>query len=483
MKFIPSKYQKEIFTNYLSTNKNIVINACPGSGKTRTILELLKLTPPFKRTAFLAFNKSIATELRDKVPQHIDVLTVHSLGMKMLYKVISSKIRVTDYKSFHFAKQVVVRKFKSEKEKNRYLYQVSKIVNFARLDMVNDIDIPLMAECRGFSILNCEVEDTIQTLKAIRQYNNNTSVKDFMVDYTDMLYLPLQLSNVVFPKYDVLFIDEVQDISPLQKCLIDKIISPRGRFVAVGDKKQLIYEFIGANLNSFNEFEQHPNTLQLPLSVSYRCPKSVIAEANDIFNDMEHHDGSIDGEVIKEGNISMINEGDTVLCRNNLPLIELFLILLNQNKKCTIYGKDYGEELLSIMDKIDINKNITMQYEELLDKVKDKLKDNGVVNYTNHPKYISLLEKITIIKILTSRFGDFSKVYELIDNLFSDENKSGVLLSTIHKYKGLENDTIFIYKPSLIPSKHSITPDQLYAEKCLMYVAVTRAKKKLIYIE
>ena len=72
---------------------------------------------------------------------------------------------------------------------------------------------------------------------------------------------------------------------------------------------------------------------------------------------------------------------------------------------------------------------------------------------------------------------------QVIESMFSDEqNTEYVILSTIHKSKGSEKDNVFFLFPSLIPSQYAKTQLELFQEKCLLYVCVTRAKKKLIYV-
>jgi ATP-dependent exoDNAse (exonuclease V) beta subunit len=69
-----------------------------------------------------------------------------------------------------------------------------------------------------------------------------------------------------------------------------------------------------------------------------------------------------------------------------------------------------------------------------------------------------------------------------IDTIFSDNEKEGICLSTIHKAKGLEADNVFILCPSLMPSKYAKKEWEKIAEENLIYVAITRAKKTLNYI-
>ena len=76
-------------------------------------------------------------------------------------------------------------------------------------------------------------------------------------------------------------------------------------------------------------------------------------------------------------------------------------------------------------------------------------------------------------------------VNELIDKIkiiFNDVGE-GVCLSTIHKAKGLEADNVFILAKSLMPSIYARQEWEVISEENLEYVAITRAKKTLQYID
>ena len=119
---------------------------------------------------------------------------------------------------------------------------------------------------------------------------------------------------------------------------------------------------------------------------------------------------------------------------------------------------------------------------DMLEKMKKDLKEKGVIKYSSNPKYQSLVEKLIIIRILVRKFDSFEVVEKKLNEMFSDDPSKGIVLSTIHKMKGLESNNVYIYKYDLIPSKYAETVDELYAEKCLAYVAITRAKKRLIFV-
>lgn len=67
-----------------------------------------------------------------------------------------------------------------------------------------------------------------------------------------------------------------------------RLLKPRGRFMIVGDFSQAIYSFQGASVDNFSYFQNLPNTVTLPLSVTYRCAKNIVKEAQKVFpNDIQ----------------------------------------------------------------------------------------------------------------------------------------------------------------------------------------------------
>lgn len=92
-----------------------------------------------------------------------------------------------------------------------------------------------------------------------------------------------------------------------------------------------------------------------------------------------------------------------------------------------------------------------------------------------------LQQKIEVIECLCEEIESVPELKKLINNIFSDDIK-GIMLSTIHKAKGLENDRVFFLLPDIIPSKYATQPWQIEQEMNLKYVAITRAKKELIYV-
>lgn len=239
-----------------------------------------------------------------------------------------------------------------------------------------------------------------------------------------------------------------------------------------------IYSFQGSSLDSFHVFKDRPNTVSLPLNLTYRCAKRIVDVARKYSPDIEAKEDANEGEV-REGSLDEVRNGDYIICRNNLPLVETFIKLLSEGKKSVILGKDYGESILLLLNRVESEGGLL----ELLREKKDELIERGIKNFLANESYAALLEKVQILLLLNRRYGSFQEVKKALTDIFGDESKDKILLSTIHKSKGLEADRVFILGfHELIPSKYATTELALYGEKCLQFVAVTRAKNTLIFL-
>ena len=80
-----------------------------------------------------------------------------------------------------------------------------------------------------------------------------------------------------------------------------------------------------------------------------------------------------------------------------------------------------------------------------------------------------LEQKVDVIECLADEVNTVSELKEMISSIFSDDVK-GIMLSTIHKAKGLENDRVFFLLPELIPSKYATQDWQYEQEQNLFFL-------------
>jgi superfamily I DNA/RNA helicase len=279
-------------------------------------------------------------------------------------------------------------------------------------------------------------------------------------------------------------------MSKLDRIFLNRLARPiTGRKFIVGDKRQAIYSFRGADIHSFDAFSNEPNTTILPLTVSYRCAKAIVRSAKEVYDEIEEFEENEEG-VVREGSLKDIRDGDMVLCRNTRPLIEVFLQLIEMNVPAYVVGKDMEKGLLNILADLEseTSTEIWINFKEgQKQRIVRELQAKGIKNPESNPRYDAFMEKLAILQILFVKFSTVGEVESFINDIFEDEYKDGAALMTIHKSKGLEADRVFVIRQfegkQLIPSQYAVTEDQLVAERNLEFVAITRAKKELIFLD
>ena len=280
--FNPSPQQQTIFDELAKGLEfcelpffNIIVDAKAGSGKTTTIVEGMRyiprdgLVPP--RVVFLAFNKSIADTLSRKCPAGVVCSTFHSLGFRALKGsgIVPPKVKVDGNK----ARKLVWNAINDREDPDtRNICRLVSMAKTVAVD-VNEIDfddvcyhhdIILERPERGYNIVTSVVEATLRDTDTI--------------DFDDMLYMPI-MYNISFDHYNYIFVDEAQDTNNIQLEILSRLMAPKCRLVAVGDPHQAIYGFRGANADSMSRIAERFQCKTFPLSVSYRCPKAVVREA------------------------------------------------------------------------------------------------------------------------------------------------------------------------------------------------------------
>lgn len=476
--FSPSIYQQSIFDFIKNGSGNAVINAVAGSGKTSTIVEALKLIPADKKVIFVAFNKAIVNELIAKVPSNVEVKTMHSFGFGTV-RFNMGNVTMKDDKVMEIIKNLYPNWNIDESVAEGYMTRVRSIVDLARLNLVNDIsELYDIVDHHGLQTLNAEVEKAWIVFEIARNFRK-------VIDMTDMIFLPAYY-KLKCKTYDWVFVDECQDLNRCQQEMLQMMVKPRtGRFIAVGDPRQAIYGFAGADAESFRSLMNIPNTTTLPLSVNYRCGSVIIDLAKEIVPQLEAHENAHTGSIDLKGSWKNVNDGDFVLCRNVKPLIKLCMEFLISGKKATVRGRDIGANLINMLQrskKTRIDEAIKKIYIDL-DKQIEKAVSRGKTDQEvrNSSAIRSTIDRIEALEILSGDLVLVSDLIKKIDSLFSD-TKSGIVLSTIHKSKGLEANTVHILNQELMPSKWAKKDWEREQEQNLIYVAYTRAKHKLCFI-
>jgi superfamily I DNA/RNA helicase len=294
--------------------------------------------------------------------------------------------------------------------------------------------------------------------------------------------------------YDWIILDEAQDLSVCQREIILKCRKINTRMLFFGDSEQALYSFASSDPESFKMLKELPNTTSLPLSISYRCAKNIVDFAQKIVPTIEANNDGREGEVKYNVSLDEIKDGDMVLCRNNAPLMQVYVDFIKKGKKCFIRGKDIGLNLKNMVKRtgIDVlNKSLQEDgvfvrlYDALFDMINETICKYNVT-YADAVESASISNRLDMIKALEILSDDINTANELIEkisNIFSDRKKGGISLSTIHKAKGLEADNVYIACRHLMPSSRAKKDWEIRQEYNLMYVAYTRPKNILGFID
>lgn len=492
--FTPSPYQEKIFDFIMHGNGNAVISAKAGSGKSSTCVAAIKLIKPKNKVMFLAFNKSIAEELSLKLNDfpNVEVRTSHSLGFAIIRKNVEGDVELDEFKYRTYIKSNILDLTTVDISFTRiqlynYIESICALVDYARFNLAQTAEeVQLLATKYDVPVFFDECDVVIKVLEWGKTELNR-------VDYTDMVWLPVELSmNAKLFQKDFIFIDECQDQSLMSIELFLKCFKRGTRFIAVGDEDQCINTFSGASEEAFQYMKDYPKTTQFDLPICYRCPRSVVELARNLVPEIKYREGAPEGVIQDNCWTKMLNSGDMVISRSKAPLLQVYVKLLRRGVKCHIKGKDFGVNLKKILEEIDceeLNTNLKADgvFVRLFDnlfEMRNKIMAKNGLDYQDATLTSYVTERydmINALRILAENYVTKSELIEHIDEMF-DENREGVILSTIHKAKGLEADNVYVLCNSSMPSKLAKKDWEKVAEQNLIYVAYTRAKKKLGFI-
>jgi len=471
-----SPYQREIFTFIESQTGNAIVEAVAGSGKSTTILEAstrAKLANPDASIIMLAFNKSIAQELQQRCAPGVDARTFHSLGLSCFR---GKKPKVDGWKVSNMLKTIIPADYIED-----CLRDVARLVSLAKNNAMFDPRaedfLPLLSDYTLNVPEGMDDEFASWAAGALAMSNREMQV----IDFDDMLYLPL-LYNATFPKFDFVFVDEAQDLNEVQHLVVERILSPSGgRLIAVGDTAQAIYGFRGADANSMNRFREKFATTELPLSLTYRCPKLITDVAASYVPAIHCPPDAPDGEVsqidvFEEDTLSALTSNDLVVCRNNAPLFKLGMRLLRLRVPVTVLG-NFDKQLISFINgfKTDDIRVFVDRLDKWYEAEYNRCLDSGLYSRAG-----IVDDKYASVSAIAQESDSVTAIKSTLAKLFTPGY--GVTLSSIHRAKGTQAHNIYFYLPDLCPSKFAKTRAQLEQENNLIYVAVTRAQRTLTYV-
>ena len=518
MSFTPNEQQIAVFNWPKVYSKSLNLIARAGCGKSTTAVELTKY---LTGQVFLgAFNKAIAVELQQKVGNRPGVVvgTMHSLGLYH-WKRIRSKSKIESRKVHNLVRPYFPQREPSQKACASI---VRDAVSYAKqsgfglkgidytdskqwMDLADHYDLwdelpKLAVMTDGEGTLGGKMKgDLIPVTKevlvkvCIEVYDESLeqciSETDSIIDFDDMILAPLYFSDFKASQYDWVLIDEAQDTSETRRRLAQWVLKPNGRMVAIGDPAQAIYGFAGATNDAMDLIKKEMHSIELPLSVTYRCPKKVVALAQTWVPDITAHESAPEGEVTEINHREFLRTDfkstDVILCRNTRPLIGIAGVLRKRGIECVVEGVNY-QGLIGLVSKWGEEIPIGRMLDSLSEYTQGEV--NRLVEEGKEEKAEQANEKCQMIWDFSDGLKVTEPVYKLLDKIdrllnFSADDREVLRLCTVHRSKGREWDRVFLVGRNLyMPSKWAKQDWELQQEQNLMYVAVTRSKRALVEV-
>ena len=443
---------------------SVQIDACAGSGKT-TVLKRISNSMPEKKGLYLSFNrKNVDAAARSFPPNSVDCMTPHRLAYQAIGYNYRKRLNGGKLKGFDLAREIGIQTIGSFTRTilgeivitvvNQFCYSADKKIHEKHIPKVYD---PLFSD---------ETE-AIYVKQAIvfhaEQAWNLLCSDDCELPVDHDFYLKLWGLSQPKLEYQYIMFDEAQDANPT---MLDIVMKQKVQVIMVGDLRQAIYAWRGAvNAMSAVKLDKRVSITQ-----SFRYGQAIANIASRVVS----KGLNIDYRILGAGQIqSEITNLDckVILCRTNLKLIDIAMNLYQSrdNIKIHIVGNNgKNSELVNLLTgAADLKNNNRTLVPELM----HFSSWNEVMVYSETEAGKNLAGLV--------RMANMYPIHHLTDTLIrisqNTEESADVILSTVHKAKGMEWDSVKLENDFPLPGSDRFTEEDVN----LLYVAITRAKRAL----
>lgn len=509
----------------LNENNTEVIIAGPGVGKTTELLNrieqaLAEGVPPLE-IAFFSFSTTAVNEGLTRITERLKYTkrqfryfkTLHAMAFQLLG--LDSKQIISSALMFQFAKANDLKLSSHDYRTGIAKYQTPDSVLLSQIDSARLLGLSI----REYFVKNHIDDASIAKAEDIAVKYQNFKLANGIVDFTDMILLANQ-SDFDTPHFQYMFIDEAQDLSTQQWMFVEKLAKNADNIVIVGDERQAIAEFAGADVDYFLNIKGRFTEL----NHSYRVPRNIYKLARKVEKHMIKTRNTmwypralefkekVPGEIIRVAELPVreMSRGSwLILTRTNPQLAEFKEYMIQYcNTLPTFFLVDNQPPVdtdifkaIKIFDAINISSKIS-KYDFIMPDEKDtpeKLRKKA--------GYIKLMKKfmsskspgtVELDNIFMHRFN-YRNWYDAFDRVpiperkyvqairaAYDKNPDGfqkakIRLSTIHSAKGMEAENVILYTAltSKVYNEWQSYIDTVDTEMKVLFVAVTRARKKL----
>ena len=469
--------QVEIFDAGANSNVNMLIQALAGAAKSTTLRQLATSLPG--SVIALAFNKKIAIEMKEKMPPNVDCKTLNSLGHSIWGKALGKKLRLDDDKLSRSLKEKIKELPKDEAaELSEDFGDLMRALGASKnAGHVPDATAkrygsrvrPLITDAELFDSLPDEWSIDIRGMILDILADSFDQAMAGTIDFSDQLLMPTVV-QCMFPVYDVVLIDEAQDLSLLNHVMLSKLT--RKRIVAVGDSFQAIYAFRGAHTDSMSLLRQRFSMEVFSLTTTFRCPQAICdhvrwrAPEIQAWADNPANPGEV--AVLGLWDASNFPDGSAIICRNNAPLFRMAIYLLKNGRRPKLWGNDVAAGLVKTLESLG-PKN--MDRKTALAELA-KWREKKLAKAKRKQAILGIEDRVDCLREFIEASDTLGGAQALARDVLS--RPGSIDLCTGHKSKGYEWQEVFYL------DEHLCSDEQ--QDQNLRYVISTRAQRRLTYI-
>ena len=409
--FLDDSQKKAV--NAQKDGARIVIQASAGSGKTSTLIAAItayRYENINDRICAITYTRAARAEMEQRLQENgvydVEVTTIHVWSRRLLEQLASRydfRINLLQEKDIKEILKDLSDYYKKMKNKKYLKINIDILYSF----IMGNKNMDISDSYRGL-------------LKALEsmyiEYKETNMLYDF-TDYPKYLYDVINLYDENITGIDALFVDEFQDVDPIQLKLFDKIINCNQKFF-IGDEKQSIFVFRGADGEVFNKLQERENFEVYKLNRNYRSYQCIIDYACNVYDVGNCNREFFISDVMDSApsGIKCVNgEGGFVIVSNE---VKGKIKKITGRRTENMAAKEFEQEFEDFYDSKPM----------ILCRSNKQVKEITSLGYTN--------------------------------------------VTTIHQAKGLEYDNVIV-ADMLIDDKEELN---------IAYVALTRAKKKLMVL-
>jgi len=470
----------------------------PGTGKTTRLLRyvktFLKLGTPIDKIGYFAFTTKAANEAVDRMLDYHTAFqkkdlkhfkTLHSLAFNQLGMKKTQVMQDEHYEDIGRQLGIEVTIYKGGEENTGFINSDSEYFNLINAARIKNISIE---DEYNTDMYSQDMDKRL--LKIISDEVNNYKQSYGLVDFTDMI--EKFIVSGLCPKYDVAFVDEAQDLSPIQWKMFN-IIKENSKYVILaGDDDQAIYGWAGADVK---KFQQEISKKDIILPQSYRVPQTVQSLADNILKQIPderriqknwkaREDKGTVNYIFDQEDAPLYQGTWLVLARYNDKLNRLKPIL----KERGIYFEFKERKSFKVTLLRTILNYIRWQKGDLLSlaEVKDIFEYTGCTEEVKEEKMYDLTDfkfykDVEWYDEFKVDYEECLYIREMLSNGEDLKKEPRVKLSTIHSAKGGEADNVLLMLDNTKTIRDSVEKslDKQDEEHRVWYVGVTRTKQNL----